>query len=384
MASFQRYKTKQGEKWLFKIYVGVDPVTGKHKPTTRRGFKTKKEAQAAAANLQRQIDNGTLIIKTLTYNDVFNEWWETHSKTIKLSTQDKKISIFNAHILKRFGKLKVKNIAKKYCQKMINEIAEEVDSTSTVYDIKIQANLVFKYAVKEDYIEKNPMKHVVVPKKEDDFLAPEEEPLNFWTKEEIQAFLSIAEKEMTFQNYAMFYLLIFTGMRKGELAALEWKDVNFKERTISINKTLYFKDGKEILQTGKSYKSKRVIDIDDDEIIGLLTKLKIRQKELLLSDGITVEVQNVLIRPDLRRIRLAYPNDTLNSFVKTHELHKITIHGLRHTHASLLFASGATIKDAQEKLGHKDIQTTMNVYTHVTEERKSETTQNLRKYMKSN
>ncbi|MED2940700.1 tyrosine-type recombinase/integrase [Cytobacillus horneckiae] len=377
MASYQKYKTKQGDKWMFKLTVGIDPETGKKLMTTRRGFKTKKEAQAAYMKLKQEIDSGLLSKQSLLFEDVFKEWWDIHSKTVKPSTKYSKISKFQKHILPRFGKLKMKDITKGYCQRVINEIAKEIDS---VNDIKIQANLVFKYAVKMDYILKNPMEYVTIPKKEESFLANEEDERNYWTKDEVKQFLKLAKEHMSKQYFMMFYLLIYTGMRKGELIALTWDDINLNEQTININKTMFFEKGKEIIQTAKKYASNRVIDIDT-HTTKLLSNWKVKQKESLLADGITTKPQYVLFRSDLRPLRLAYPNELLNSFITVYDLHRITIHGLRHTHASMLFEAGASIKEVQARLGHKDIQTTMNVYTHVTKTMSQKTAENFLKFM---
>ncbi|XBO87408.1 N-terminal phage integrase SAM-like domain-containing protein [Bacillus licheniformis] len=108
------------------------------------------------------MDNNALIRNDITFEDVFKEWWDVHSKTIKRSTRYSKLSKFKKHILPHFGKLKIKDITKAYCQKVINRIAQDIDS---VQDVKIQANLVFKYALRMDYITRNPMEFVVIPKK---------------------------------------------------------------------------------------------------------------------------------------------------------------------------------------------------------------------------
>lgn len=461
MASFQKYKTKQGDKWLFKMGVGTDPLTGNRKTTTRRGFKTKKEAQQAAAELEKEMRIGITTDTSITYDDVFFEWWVTHTKTIKPSTKYSKASKFDKHIRPKFGKLKMKDISKTYCQKVVNEWAEQM---SSVNDIKIQANLVFKYAVKMDYIERNPMDHVVIPKKEEDFLAKDEER-NYWTKSELKKFLFLSKEHMEYQDYVMFYTLIYTGMRKGELIAIEKDDINFNKRSININKTMYFEKGKEIVQTAKKYASVRTIEIDEDTAL-ILQEWLSKRDEMLSEAGISKDVKNVFIRDDFRPLRLAYPNDVLASFfnkfkekLKTskldktksqsfidiikanpqmntsdvtqlfsatfgfttvsivkfdvkfdndkefdlteinikatadgnnykieykkekHELHKITIHGLRHTHASLLFEAGATIKEVQDRLGHKDAQTTMNVYTHVTKTMAEKTAQTFKNFI---
>lgn len=376
MASYQKYKTKQGEKWMFKLIVGIDPGTGKKIMTTRRGFKTKKEAQAAYLNLRQEIESGLHVKQSLTYEDVFKEWWGIHSRTIKPSTIYSKQSKFRKHILPKFGKLKIKDISKGYCQRMINDLSNEIDS---VNDIKIQASLVFKYAIKMDYILKNPMEYVTIPKKEESFLAKSEER-NYWTKNEIRDFLILAKKHMSKQNFIMYYLLIYTGMRKGELIALTWDDIDLNEQTININKTMFFEKGKEIIQTAKKYASNRKIDIDSQTTKHLFN-WRTKQKEALLADGIVSKPPNVLLRADMRPIRLAYPNELLNSFMTVYDLHRITIHGLRHTHASMLFEAGASIKEVQVRLGHKDIQTTMNIYTHVTKTMSKKTAENFLNYM---
>ncbi|RKQ17489.1 Arm DNA-binding domain-containing protein [Ureibacillus endophyticus] len=88
MASFQKYTTKQGQLWMFKLDTGINPETGKRQTTTRRGFKTKKEAQLAASKLEQEIASGISInVANLTYKEVFDEWFKDHSKAIKLSTR---------------------------------------------------------------------------------------------------------------------------------------------------------------------------------------------------------------------------------------------------------------------------------------------------------
>ncbi|MGR2782358.1 tyrosine-type recombinase/integrase [Bacillus subtilis] len=357
MASFRKHTNGS---WEYRIRI-KDPISKKFKEKSKRGFPTKKAAQLAAAKVEQEISNSTFIPNnSATFEQVFDNWWASHSKTLKPSTQYSLESKFNKHILPRFAHLKIQDISKEYCQKMIDEIAEQIDS---VNDVKIQANQVFKYAVRMDYIAKNPMEHVIIPKNEADFLV-EEPKRNFWTKQEIKNFFNLARITLDHQDYVMFHLLIYTGMRKGELLSLEWEDIDFDECTIFISKTLFFKDGKEIIQKVKTYQA-RTIHIDT-KTIQILKKWRIQQRETTPEGKRYPSIKNVLTREDKRPLRLAYPNDKFDSFIKTHNLHPITIHGLRHTHASILFEAGATVKEVQARLGHRDIKTTMDIYTHVT------------------
>src|SRR5690606_24824730 len=131
-------------------------------------------------------------------------------------------------------------------------------------------------------------------------------------------------------------------------------------------------DGKQVLQQPKTVNSRRIIEFNEPTLSTLQEWQDIQRKEYATL-GLTYkpEQQPVFTRFDkdegvMKYLRLASPNDSLAKFFKKHsDLPRITVHGFRHTHASHLCEAGVSIKAAQERLGHKDIQTTMNVYTHV-------------------
>lgn len=367
--------------WLFKMDTGTNPETGKRQTTTRRGFKTKKEAQKAASTLELEISSGIWIsTNNYTFDEVFNQWFTNHRKTIKASTQKTIQSKFKKHILPRFGKIKMKDVTKAYCQEMINEIAELIAS---VNDIKIQANQVFNYALKMDIISKNPMEHVSIPRKQREMISEDNDQTdrNYWRKDEIKNFLMITERELEFRDHVLFHLLIYTGARKGELLALTWDDINFGDGSIRLAKTLFQNEGGFVFQTPKTKESRRLISLDRNTL-HLLKKWRTRQYEAILASGSNIVLNNVVFtRENGSPMRLAYLNEKLNIVIKKHQLHRITIHGLRHTHASLLFEAGASIKEVQERLGHTDIKMTMNIYTHVTDTLKEQTAEKFQRYI---
>ncbi|MCE5168497.1 site-specific integrase [Paenibacillus profundus] len=381
MASFQKYKTKDGYKWLYKYYSTVNPSTGKKKQTTKRGFNTKKEAQLDAGQTEQDLANGTFVeeAESLTFEEVYKQWLATHSPTIKPSTRKTEEYKFNKHILPNFGKLKIRDISKPYCQEIINRIAKELKTADAM---KMYANQIFKYAVKMDIVLKNPMEHVVVPKNDSDFVVSEStEKRNYWEKHEIKQFLSILKEGQSFMDHVMFHLFIYTGARKGEILALHESDIDFKNKILTLNKTLYHENKAFSYQTSKTAASKRSISLDD-VTLRLLRKWLTHNKERHLSEGMRTDSDSLLFaRFDGTPLRMAYPNDRLNEIITKHNLHKITVHGLRHTHASLLFEAGANIKEVQERLGHSDIKMTMNIYTHVTKTVKEQTAQKFQKFL---
>ncbi|QDX91426.1 site-specific integrase [Brevibacillus laterosporus] len=373
MASFQKYTTKDGAKWLYKTYTTTDPITGKKKQTTKRGFKTKKEAQLDAIQFEQDIANGLYSpsSKVVTFEDVYQQWFEIHSKTIKRSTQKSIKSLFKNQIIPHFGKLHLKDISKHYCQTFINQIATKFKAVSIV---KMYVGQVFTFALKMDLIKMNPIEHVVIPKKASNFVYEDDtEDRSYWEKNEIKQFISITKEELKFRDVLLFHMLIYTGARKGEILALQWQDIDFDKKTVSFSKTLFYDKEGFIFQTPKTARSKRVISIDS-KTLDLLRKWRteVKKRQLALTTPIHTN-DMIFTRVDGVPLRLAYPNDKLKEIIKKHNLHPITIHGLRHTHASLLFEANASIKEVQERLGHTDIKMTMNIYTHVTKSVKEQT-----------
>lgn len=166
-----------------------------------------------------------------------------------------------------------------------------------------------------------------------------------------------------------FRLLAYSGMRKGEALALKWSDLNLKDHTVTIDKTVTIGDKGLVIisETPKNSYSERTIYIDK-ETFKLLLKWRKEQKKLLLMDGFNALAPNQLMFSNQHNtaIHPSHIANVLKRFVNRHGLDAITPHGFRHTHCSLLLEAGVPIKEVQERLGHSDIKTTMNIYAHVT------------------
>ena len=382
MAAIEDYKLKNGQKrYMFQLYVGVDPLTGKEKRTTRRGFKTKKEAQLALSRLQLEIDNGTFR-KTIaeTYQDVYVLWIEQYKNSVAESTFIRVERIFRRHVLPALGKYKIDKITVDVCQKHVNEWFIEFQR----YDfIKRYASRVFYFAMKRGFIQNNPMKLVEMPKRIIDPIEDEEENEKFYNKEQLIQFLNFLEQGKNYKAFTLFRLLAFSGMRRGEALALTWNDINFKNNEIRINKTLTRgENGRLYVKTTKTKKSIRTIRMDE-KTIDILDEWRKRQKQDYFKLGYNTLQPNQLIfnNKNNEYIQLAIPQKWMLQVQNKYELEKISPHGLRHTHCSLLFEAGASIKEVQERLGHSNIQTTMNIYAHVTKQAEDEAIQRFAQYL---
>lgn len=379
MASIKSYE-KDGKKFYrFQLYVGTNPLTGKPIKTTRRGFKTKKEAELALSRLKLEIERGDFNKKsTDTYQDMYNLWIEQYKNTVKESTLVKTKGIFKNHILPTMGKYKVDKINVQICQKHVNEWFKELKKFRSV---KAYASKVLDYTVTLSVIVNNPMKNVTMPVNIDP--PQEEKEENFYTKDELINFLECMEKEKNYKSFALFRLLSFSGARKGEILALSWNDINFKENEIRIHKALSRgENNRIIIQTPKTKSSIRSIKMDDITM-AILKDWRKRQKQELLILGYNTLKPNQIVFNNAYNEYLQ-PTKTRKWMLHVQEkygLRKISTHGLRHTHCSLLFEAGATIKEVQERLGHSDVKTTMDIYAHVTEKAKDEVAQKFAKYM---
>src|SRR5699024_2241967 len=210
------YVLKNKEKrYMFQIYVGVDPLTGKEIRTTRRGFRTKREANSALTHLKIKIENGTFFVnkKAETYQDMYELWIKQYEYTVEESTFIKTTRLFKNHILPALSSYKIEIINVDVCQEHVNEWAKKLKN---VRILKSYAAKVLDFAIKRDYIKTNPFAFVDIPVKIKKVVDIDEKIENFYSREELLKFLSSLKMEGNFKAYTFFRLLAYSGMRKGE------------------------------------------------------------------------------------------------------------------------------------------------------------------------
>lgn len=380
MAMIKQYQKKNGDKaWYFKTYLGKDPLTGKKKYTTKRGFKTQKEAKIALATLELNVHkSGVPTSSNSTFQEAADLWLANYKKTVTASTYSRTDIIFNKHVLPKIGNIKLSKITTAYCQKVINNWHDK--GSSKQYPLFVNyMNKVFKYAINIGLTSDNPVANVIVPPAKED----RQKKLKLYTKEQLQSFLTIIDNEqnpyLKIRDYTLFRLLAFSGCRIGEVLALTWKDINFTTNELSINKTIAKGEGYYVSQTPKTKSSNRKI-ILDKKTISQLKRWKLEQVKFLFKLGYSKPAFIFTNEQNKFTINQAVA-DRYALYRERAELPYIGLHGFRHTHASMLYNAGADHKEVQERLGHANIKTTMDTYTHLTDDKKEETTQKLVKYI---
>lgn len=375
MVAIKKYiKADGSQAYMFQTYLGVDPLTGKKKRTTRRGFRTPKEAKLALAQLQLEIESNSFVKQDYsTFKAIYELWFENYKLSVKPSTSQRVVYLFKNQILPEFGDKRIGKINAAFCQSVINKWNE----LGAPVRLRSYTKKVFNYALSMNLIQYNPMDKILIPRKSEKEGKKENK---FLDKQQLKTFLEEVKENDETSIFLMFRVLAYTGLRKGELAALCWSDVDFSTASLSVSKTAYYLSGEAHITTTKTSKSTRTISMDSDTI-SLLKKWKFEQKKFLLSRGIRIKKEESQLVFSSHKNELLN-NTFLNDALRKYTNYKITPHGFRHTHASLLFEAGASIKQVQERLGHESINTTLEIYTHVTKEAERETADKFLNYMK--
>lgn len=381
---------KRGKTYTYVVDLGRDPITNKRLQHTKGGFKTKKECQAALAKIQTEYHDGTYVNESeITLKDFASKWLEIYKTTANVKVSTVRVRQHESQVLaNHFKEAKIKDITGTMYQDFLLKSNEKY-AKNTLSGIQSTSKMIFKKAIELKYIKEDPTKYAVLPKKiitvED--LENQKDLPKFFEKNELIDFLNICKKDYNPQSYITFLILANTGIRVGELCALKWKDINFKDETIKVYKTYYNPTNstkKYQLLPPKTPSSNRTIYIDS-LLINELRKHKVRQNEIRLKipswhdeDFVITKVLNFPGYPETTK-QLGI---TMARIVESNNLKNLSPHGLRHTHTSLLAAAGVGLEEIMERLGHKDDDITRNIYLHVTEDIKKEAPQKFLEFLK--
>ncbi len=378
---------KRGKKWAYVAYAGKNPITGKDKQKTKSGFSTKKDAQLAAALFEREFHRGEYIQPSkMSFSDLCSDWEKHYSQDAKESSlRARRIAL--KHITNAFGQVPIQKITRKCYQDTIDQLSNKF-SKNYVSSIHTSANMVFEYAFSLKLIKDVPTKDIKLPKKKasvSDLEKGDSIQGKFLEKDELEELLTITHKNGLEGDLLAFTMLAYTGMRIGEMIALKWSDIDSQYQTIRIIKTYYNPTNNKLkyqLLTPKTEGSVRKITIDPI-LIYLLEIHKIEQDKIkkennpFYNDSGFIFATNEGYPKTIKHIALRMNRLLKKTSIKKH----VTPHSFRHTHTSLLIEANVHIKEIQERLGHSDINTTMDIYAHMTKNIKKESSQKFTKMM---
>ena len=372
---------KKESNKTYSVRLTYSDMAGKRHSKKKKGF--------TSITLARQWERKTLneidILKNeqpkqaqpkMLLSDVYEMWLATYKPKVADTTFYRVTRFMENHVFtdKWFKHSYVDEITPARLQQFVNELSTIVhDYNKNLMPFK----QTMAQCVVMDLIDSNPFDKIVRPK-------PKPSPifmdrLDFYTKSQLNQFLNRAmdlygkQDDNQYRIYAMFRVLAFTGVRRGEMLALNWSDIDYNKQTISITKNLVTSSGvKERIHPPKTKAGKRDVRVDTNTL-AILRHWHAIQSRLMLatgisSTGIVFTNGNLTNYQNVNKLRL-----WLIQVAKQANLPRIKVHGFRHTYATLAIQAGMNVKQLQYQLGHDDVQTTLSIYSGLTETDKAKT-----------
>lgn len=368
---------KRGKSYQIRVSCGYD-VNGNQversmtwKPDPKMTEKQiEKELQRQAVLFEESCMNGH-INSAVKFQEFTEQWFKEYAE-IKLKAQTiRNYRYFSDRVYKAVGHMRMDKITTRTIQKFITQLTEtpkidqhgdtvEYLSPKTIKNYISFISSVFDFAVKQQIISSNPCRNVSLP-------TVVQKERNVYTMDEIQQILDWFEEEKDehFSFVMFFTLAIFTGLRRGELLGLEWKDFDFENCLMDVRRnSLWTKEKGIYTDTPKTKGSIRMLKIPC-ELANQLLEYKKFQDDYKISLGDKwIECDRLFTKADGSPMSVRAPRRFLENFCKKHNIRYCNIHSFRHFNASVLISNGVDVKTVQACLGHNDANTTLNIYSH--------------------
>ena len=358
-------KRKDG-RWEGRYTAGYDAKTGKRiiwNVLGRTQAEVKEKLKAAIAESQgievRKSEDEYTVATWL------RTCYELYAKpNVRTATANRYQLIIEQYTVPRIGNIKLKKLTTRHLQKLYKELLESGRihvgknqdkglSTTTVHSVHLMLHCAFQRAIKERLIPRNPTEDCIAPKMH-------KIEMKILPPEHMKAYLDAADQRGLLP---MFYLELVSGLRKGELVALRWDDLDTQNRTISVSKQ-YIKNpnGELTLSRPKTETSVRQVSIPQTAV------------DLLIQEH-EKHPDNPYLFPSPVTGEMYYPDSVVNlhkKILKDAGLEYIRFHDLRHTFATTALQNGVDIKTVSSMLGHYDAGFTLRTYTHATRQKQDE------------
>lgn len=290
------------------------------------------------------------------FHEIANEWYLKIQNEVQATTFSRSYTPIYKNICKYFYDYSLSEIT----PKIINQYVYSFDGKSqkTVSNHLNILKQILDYAVLSEHISSNPSRYVKVPK------GLNKKRRNMVSSEQIEKI----ENNIHYPLFGLFaYFLLYTGCRRGEASALQWKDIDFENHIIHINKSVAYLSNNPSIKSPKTESGYRDIILTDNLANKLYGKHSQNDYIFSLTNG----------KEPLKESQVKKGWD---KYCREIGLNNVTMHQLRHTYASLLYEAGIDVKSAQYLLGHSDISTTQNIYTHITNKKKITVAKQLNTY----
>lgn len=357
--------TDDGVRWRVRVDLGPDPVTGKRR-RPQRTYATKKEADAALATWLVEIERGTVINDSKQTVGAYLQHWltATAQHRVRPTTYESYSTLVNRHIAPALGTISLQKLTPTqvqafYAAKMAT--GGRLDgkagalSNRTVRYLHAILKMALEEALRLGLVGRNAAAAVKPPKA----VRPQ---IQCWDATGVKRFLAAAEGD----SYgAIWHVALHTGMRCGELLGVRWADVDFNRAELRVRQTAIVVKYRLRFGEPKTKSGRRTIALDP-ATVAALREHRARQLERRLAVADVWQDLDLVFPSDVgTAINPANLAKRFAALIQAADVRRITIHGMRHTHATLLLMAGINVKVVSERLGHADISLTLSTYAHV-------------------
>ena len=355
--SIRTKKTKDGElRYQITVDGGRDPVTGKRNRVFRNVKGSKREANAVMHRLIVEMEQGKIVKKSnKTVTEWMEEWLSLYLPNIEETTRVGYKTKIKCYIIPAIGHIQIGSLRAEHVQKMVNDMMARNLSPKNIRDAYNNINAAMKKAVVLRYIAYNPCEGVVLPKLK-------KYRAQVYDQKLIHQLLDMTRGT---DLYLPVFLCVTVGLRRGEMLALRWDDIDFYSKLLKVRHNMVRGEKGYIIKAPKSEAGIRDIAIGD-EVLDELRQARAQYTMDAFTYGAGFQNLGFVVR---QADGSPYKPDSMTQkwerFLEESGLPKIRLHDLRHSNATALIQAGVNPRVVQQRLGHSDVSITLNTYTHI-------------------
>jgi integrase len=355
---------KRGSTWT--VYFYVPDAQGQRRQRTKGGFRTKADAQAHLITVMNKIQSGDFVERSkLTVSDYLqNIWLPLVESSLRPTTFDSYQRMLKIHVYPAIGGVALQRLSATHLDRLYADLLRDGRherpgglSPKTVRYIHNTLQKALKDAVRKGLISRNVASSADPPKHRQSG----SHEIMTWTPAEVRSFLGALKGHRLEAGYI---LAVTTGMRRGEVLGLRWRDVDFSNQRLAVRQTVISVNYKVIIGEPKTAKGRRSIALDPATVAALQAHKSLQQADKKACEGPYKDLDLVFPKIDGSPTNPDFFSQCFDRTVAKLTVPRIRLHDLRHTHATIGLAAGVPPKIMSERLGHATVTFTQDVYMH--------------------